>query len=226
MIKAFIFDFDGLIIDSEMACYQTWLEIYQRYQVDLPLSKWELVIGSSNHAFDPIAFLAETGKVEIDGEAILAEHANKYREKTKKLPVLPGVLHYLKWAKNNHIKTALASSSTHTWVISHLKDLGIDHLFDLIRTSEDVENVKPSPDLFLSVKSNLQLNDFEAVVFEDSLNGILAANASNFHTIAVPNDLTKKMDLSAANFILNTLNATEPQNLVKILETNLKNDSN
>lgn len=222
MIKAFIFDFDGLIIDTETATYQSWEEIYKTYNINLPLSKWELIIGTSNHAFDPLEYLAEQTSINLDKPEILSRYENNLRDQTRSLSILPGVLRYLTWAKKNLLTIALASSSSNSWVTSNLKRLGIDNMFDVIRTSDDVENVKPNPELFLSVKTHLNIEDYEAVVFEDSQNGVIAANKARFFTIAVPNAMTKNMDFSVANFILNSLDAVAPQNLVKILENNLK----
>lgn len=215
MIKAFIFDFDGLIIDTESVVYQSWLEIYKTYNVDLPLSKWESIIGSSNNTFDPFEYLDQHTKLNINQPSLLSRFEKTLQEKTRSLPMLPGVVTYLKWAKKNNLFIGLASSSTRMWVSSHLNELGIETMFDIIRTSEDVNNVKPFPDLYLSVKKFLCLDDYEAVVFEDSRNGIIAANKAKFFTIAVPNAMTRNMDLSAANFILNTLSAVDPENLVK-----------
>ena len=222
MIKAFIFDFDGLILDTETATYQLWVDIYEQYNIELPLSKWELIIGSSNHAFDPLDYLADHASVNLDKQDIMSRFEKSLLEKTRFLPVLPGIMTYLNWARRNHLSIALASSSSKLWVTTHLKLLEIDKMFDVIRGSDDVEKVKPDPELFLSVKTYLDLDDYEAIVFEDSRNGIIAANKAGFFTIAVPNTITKKMDFSVADLVLNSLDAVEPKNLVKILENNLK----
>ena len=222
MIKAFIFDFDGLIIDTEIACYQAWVEQFQIFNVELPLSEWELTIGSSNEAFNPVEYLHFHSKKNFDKQKLILDHMKSYREKTRTLPLLPGVKNYLNWALENNFKIGLASSSPKNWVLPHLLDLEIIDFFNIIKTSDDVNYVKPCPDLFLLVKQGLNLEDFEAVVFEDSRNGIIAANLANLFTVAVPNQLTKKIDLSEANLLVNSLNAIEPQNLVKILETTLK----
>jgi HAD superfamily hydrolase (TIGR01509 family) len=222
MIKAFIFDFDGLIIDTENACLQSWLEQYQKYNIKLPLSKWELTIGTSNEAFDPLEYLYESTNKSFDKQKLLSDQKKSYLQKTRLLPLLPGIMNYLIWAKQNNIKIGLASSSTKAWVVPHLLDLKILPFFNVIMTADDVKNVKPNPELFLSVKNNLKILDFEAVVFEDSQNGIIAGNLANLFTIAVPNSLTKNLDLSEAYFTLNSLDIITPQNLVKILETGLK----
>jgi len=223
MIKTFIFDFDGLIIDTELICYQTWVDIYQLFQAFLPLEEWIVCVGTSDEAFDPIGYLKQITKNDnLDGKKISKMHDNEFRKRTRNLLIKPGVLDYLEWAKNNQFNIALASSADQDWVISHLENLRILQYFDLIKTNNDVEKVKPDPELFLSIKSSLQLNDFDAVIFEDSKHGIDASLASNLYTVAVPNELTKNLDLSAAHLIINGLDSITPPKLLKSLENKLK----
>ncbi len=218
MIKAFIFDFDGLILDTEDACYQAWQEIYKKFGASLPLDKWLLCIGTSDDACDPIGILASATNFQIDHAEIRADHSKRYREKTRLLTPKAGVIEFLKWAKSNGFQTAIASSSIRNWVESHLQDLGIRYLFDIVLTKDDVSTVKPNPELFISAKSKLNLLDYEAVIFEDSYNGIVAGNQANLYTVAIPNRMTKNMDFSAANLVLKSLNAITPLNLLKTLE--------
>ncbi len=223
MINTFIFDFDGLILDTELACYQTWVDIYKTYNAILPLEEWIVCVGTSDEEFDPIGYLKRiTNNTTLNGKEILLAHDRENRKRTSNLPIKPGVLDYLDWARKNHFNIAIASSANKEWVISHLENLKITHYFDLIRTNDDVENVKPDPELYYSIKSSFQINDFEAVIFEDSLHGLNAGLASNLFTVAVPNELTKNLDLSAAHLIITGLDAIAPSKLLKTLENNLK----
>lgn len=223
MINTFIFDFDGLILDTELACYQTWVDIFKTYHANLPLEEWIICVGSTEEAFDPIKYLKQITKIKsLAANEILHLHDKEYRKRTGKLEIKPGVLDYLEWARKNQYNIAIASSSDKDWVISHLENLKIIQYFDLIKTSNDVVNVKPDPELFLSVKKYFRINDFEAVIFEDSLHGINAGLASNLFTVAVPNELTKNSDLSAAHLIITGLDAIAPAKLLKTLENKLK----
>lgn len=223
MINTFIFDFDGLILDTELACYQTWVDIYKTFNANLPLEEWIVCVGTTDEAFDPIKYLKQISKIEpLDANEILHLHGKEYRKRTSILDIKPGILDYLEWARKNQFNIAIASSSDKDWVISHLENLKIIQYFDLIRTNNDVEKVKPDPELYHSVKKYFRLNDFEAIIFEDSLHGINAGLASNLFTIAVPNELTKNSDLSAAHLIITGLDAIPPSKLLRTLENKLK----
>lgn len=223
MINTFIFDFDGLILDTELACYQTWVDIYKSYHAVLPLEEWIVCVGTSDEEFDPIVYLKRiTNNATLNGKEILLAHDREYRNRTRNLAIKPGVMDYLEWARKNHFNLAIASSAKKAWVITHLENLKIIHYFDLIRTNSDVEKVKPDPELYFSIKSSFQINDFEAVIFEDSLHGINAGLASKLFTVAVPNELTKNLDLSAAHLTITGLDAITPLKLLKTLENNLK----
>ncbi len=218
MIKAFIFDFDGLILDTETACYDAWQEIYAAYGTSLPLEKWLLCIGTSDDVCDPLGILSAATGLEIDQLAVRKTHAKSYRAKTRLLPLKPGILDYLKWARANGFRTAIASSSARAWVVPHLEETGILSYFDVVRTKDEVKAVKPDPELFLSAKSMLNLADYEAVIFEDSYNGIISGNLAKLYTVAIPNTMTKNMDLSAADRIISGLDTISPPNLLRMLE--------
>ncbi len=218
MIKAFIFDFDGLILDTETACYDAWQEIYAAYGTILPLEKWLLCIGTSDDVCDPLGLLSAATGLDIDQQVVRKTHAQSYRAKTRLLPLKPGILDYLQWARANDIRTAIASSSSRAWVVPHLEETGILPYFDVVRTKDEVKAVKPDPELFLSAKSMLNLADYEAVIFEDSYNGIIAGNLAKLFTVAIPNPMTKNMDLSAADRIISGLDTISPPNLLKMLE--------
>lgn len=219
MIKAFIFDFDGLIINTEDACYEAWQEIFLGFGTSMPLKEWMKCIGTTDDVCDPLGLLERLSGKQVDKNSIRAEHSRQYHSKTESMPINPGILTYLEWAKSNNMKLAVASSSSRDWVLPHLENHGLLPFFDLIRTKNDVIHVKPNPELFLTTKNLLSLEDYEAVIFEDSYNGIIAGNLARLYTVAIPNLMTKKMDFSAANLILPSLDAVSPSKLLKMLET-------
>ncbi|PKO18306.1 MAG: hypothetical protein CVU39_02385 [Chloroflexi bacterium HGW-Chloroflexi-10] len=219
MIKAFIFDFDGLMVDTEIACYQAWLDIYGQFNADLPFLEYSKCIGTSELAFDPFNYLIDKTGKNLDRINTYQLHQRAYRAVTKKLPLMPGIQNYLDWAKSNQIKLAVASSSNRNWVLSHLSDLGVLPYFNAIMTSDDVHNVKPDPELFLKAAQAIGISSYEALIFEDSQNGIKAATLAHQFAIAIPNQLTKQMDLSGADLILTGLNNIQPEQLVKIFQS-------
>src|SRR5260370_40757988 len=100
------------------------------------------------------------------------------------------------------MKVGVASSSSRDWVHGHLERLGILDLFDCLCSRDDVEHVKPAPDLYLAVLACLGVNAYEAVALEDSPNGILSAQHAGLRCVAVPNPITADLDLSEARLEL------------------------
>lgn len=208
MIRAIIFDFDGLILDTELPEYQAWQEIYHEHGSSLPLSLWVSTIGThaSEHGFDPVRFLEnQIGQQSGDGDALWAQHKERSTELIAMQPVLPGVEAWIGEARRLGIRLAVASSSPRAWVHGHLCRLGLLQQFDAIRTSEDVSRTKPAPDLFLAALEALGVEPSEAVVIEDSPNGVTAAKRAGIFAIAVPNDLTRQLDLSRADLTVSSL---------------------
>jgi HAD superfamily hydrolase (TIGR01509 family) len=124
-------------------------------------------------------------------------------------PILPGVLDYLNGAKSRGFRLGIASNSSHRHVDGHLNRLGLLGLFDLIRCRDDVLRTKPAPDLYLAVLANFGCGPAEAIAFEDSAPGAVAARSAGLWTVAVPNPSTQQHDFSAAHLVVASL-ATQP----------------
>ena len=131
---------------------------------------------------------------------------------------LPGVVDYLNDAKRLGLKLAIASSSDRNWVNTHAKRIGVFDYFDRVITSEDVAigRIKPNPDLFLTALNRLQVQKEAAIVFEDSPNGVKAANRAGIFVVAVPNSVTAKLSMQGANMILSSLSE---MSLSQLLDT-------
>jgi HAD superfamily hydrolase (TIGR01509 family) len=208
MIKALIFDFDGLILDTETPDYQIWQSIYQEHGFDLPYEEWGKIVGGSGHLqFDAAEHLALLTQGRLDSVILRTHHQLEYRAAIAHESVLPGVLDYIHEAKRLGLKLAIASSSPHSWVDNHARRLGIFHYFDKVICSDDVGvgRVKPNPDLFLLALEQLQVQKEAAVIFEDSPNGVLAANRAGIFVVAVPNSVTALLVIEGANLILRSL---------------------
>ena len=137
MIKALIFDFDGLIVETEGPIYQSWLEVYQSYGFEIALDRWVTIIGTSEGSFDPYQELERLAGKKLDWEAIDPRRRQREYELVCQQPVLPGVRQLLTEGRANGIKIGLASSSPASWVTGHLKRLNLLDSFDVIRTRED-----------------------------------------------------------------------------------------
>ena len=193
MIKAVIFDFDGLIIDTETPWYEAYKEVFSSYHIELPVEIWAECIGTTFHVFNPMDYLEERLGRAVDRDEIKKETKTRYSDKMKGQNVRPGVVNYLKEAKNEGLRIGLASSSTRNWVESYLSEHELNQYFEVINTSDDVSKVKPDPELYINTMTSLQVEGNETVVFEDSLNGLRAAKAAGAHCVIVPNQVTAFM---------------------------------
>lgn len=205
-VKALIFDFDGLVLDTETPEYTALNTVYIEYGHKLPVEMYGLVVGSQyNQEFEPVAHLrALTGK-PVDANAFWKKVNYHRMELINKSPLLPGIEAYVREGKARGLKLAIASSSPHAWVDGHLKRLGLFHYFDVIKCSDDVVNIKPAPDLFLAALNALQLKADEAVIFEDSANGVVAARAAGIRVIVIPNPITRHMKFEGETLRLRSL---------------------
>ena len=214
-IRALVFDFDGLIVDTEGPIFRAWQRIYHEHGQELPREQWLTIIGTSTGPFDPLLDLRERTGEPLDRDELDALERLYYREATAMQQLLPGVERYLAEARRLGLKTAVASSSKSTWVIDHLERFGIHEHFDAILCREDVSRTKPDPELYQKALERLSVSAAETIAFEDSANGIRAAKAAGLFCVAVPNPLTSDLDLSEADFQLTSLEALSPQALVE-----------
>ena len=217
MIRALVFDFDGLILETETPAYETWADIYREHGHELPLDRWFDYIGREGGFFDAADHLAALVGEGFDREAARARRDARKTELIAALDVMVGVREYVRDAKRLGLRLAVASSSSRAWVLGHLERLGIGAEWDAVRTREDVARTKPAPDLYLAAVRALGVAPHEAVAFEDSVNGIAAAKAAGLLCVAVPNALTAGMDLSQADVRLGSLAETPLERLLAVL---------
>jgi len=221
-IRGLIFDFDGLILETEGPIYQSWQEIYQSFGFHLELETWATIIGTTSTHFDPLDELeSRLGRHLENRQALTERQLAREGELISNQPIRPGVKEYLQDARRIGLKTGLASSSSCKWVTGHLKRLGLAGYFDCIRGSDDVPQVKPDPDLYLAVLAELDLQPEEAIAFEDSPNGILAAKKAGLFCVAIPNGLTSRLLLDHADLRLNSLDEVPLKDLLLKLITDL-----
>jgi len=219
-IRAIVFDFDGLILDTEEPVYRSWLEVYEAHGETLPFERWVQIVGSTTTEFHPQRHLEERlgrplsqevvdGRIGRRTELILAQQ------------VLPGILQYIEDATAFGLKLGVASSSTRDWVSGHLERLGILGRFDCLRCRDDVNRAKPAPDLYIAVLDCLGVSASEAFAIEDSPNGVIAAKQAGMLCVAIPNSITAKLDLSQADVVLRSLSDLPLRNLLQRLDAGL-----
>lgn len=205
MIKAIIFDFDGLILDTETPIFTAWREVYHKHGCALSLDEYAGCLGSDHHAFNPYEDLEAKAKTTPDWDAIRPELVQMYRKLIDENDALPGIRRLIRQAIEQDLRLAVASSSNKDWVTGHLTRLGLFDSFELFRTREDVENLKPAPDLFTAALDGLGVEPEEAFILEDSPNGVLAAKRAGVFCVAVPNTLTRNLPLNEPDLVVSSL---------------------
>jgi HAD superfamily hydrolase (TIGR01509 family) len=197
-MKLIVFDFDGLILDTEVPVYDAWQELYGEHGHALPFEMWAQCIGTAD-AFDPCVDLAERVGRALDAEGLRHRHRVRTDALIAEQLVLPGVIERLDEARDLGLALGVASSSSRWWVEGHLERLGLRGRFHAIRCAGDVPRVKPDPALYHAVLEATGVKAEDAIAFEDSPNGVLAAKRAGLTCVAVPNALTARLDLGAAD---------------------------
>ncbi|MCB1095687.1 MAG: HAD-IA family hydrolase [Verrucomicrobiae bacterium] len=204
-VKALIFDFDGLIVDTETSIYTAWKELYASQGQELSLSDYVRCVGSTFAQYNPQSVLEERCEHTIEWEPLLEIKDARIRVLLEGQPALPGVEQLLQSADEHGIPCAVASSSEASWVKPWLTKLGLLDAFVSISTRCQGHTPKPAPDLFLSAAKELNVSPADALVFEDSFNGLAAAVAAGVPCWIVPNMVTEGSDFSAAHRVLRSL---------------------
>lgn len=219
MIKGVVFDFDGLILDTELPVFRAWQQIFAKYGQKLTLDGWVDYIGRSPDSFDPCDDLERLLGKPVDREAIRAEHQQREASLILAEEVLPGVVDLIEQARDRNLRLGIASSSERAWVIGHLAYLGLGNVFETIRCSDDVEHTKPAADLYLAVLAAWGLVPSEAFALEDSPHGVSAAKAAGMFCIAVPNEMTNNLSFDHADLVLSSLAGVSLEELLRKLRS-------
>ncbi len=205
VIKALIFDFDGLILDTESPDLQSWMEIYSEYGVSFPAASWMTAVGGSRDLFDPYKHLESQLNHSISIDEIRAKRRRRDNELVLAQIPLPGVEEYIDDASARGLMLAVASSASRDWVIPHLSRIGLLCRFQCVKCGDDVNHTKPDPELYEVVLVELGVQASEAIAFEDSPNGIGAAGQAGVYCVAVPNTVTSQLSLNQADLRIESL---------------------
>jgi HAD superfamily hydrolase (TIGR01509 family) len=210
MIRALIFDFDGLILDTETSVIEAYGDVHRSHGIPFDRPLFARSVGHADYAFDPWRGFGQDAK----RPGLEAERRAFNRVRDLELRVLPGVLPLIEEARAAGLKVGLASNSGHAHVEGHMNRLGIRGLFDRIGCREDVRSPKPEPDLYRFVINELGFRPHEAVAFEDSHTGSLAAHRAGLWVVAVPNVSTAHHDFSHVHLRVPSLADCSLQGLV------------
>ena len=204
-ISAVLFDFDGVLVDTEWAIYDAWHRTFISNGHPLPLEIYTQCIGSDFATWSPKTHLEELTGSAFDWHDLDARRQEEIVRDLAGEGPMPGAVALLESLKAKGTRTAVVSSSSHHWVDGWLEKLGLTHWFETVVCRGDAERIKPAPDLYLEAVKRLDLAPDECLVIEDSLNGIKAANAAGIPVWAVPNRVTACLDFSLATRVFGSL---------------------
>lgn len=206
MVKAVIFDMDGLMIDSERVTFEGYKKVMESMGYIITEEFYKTVLGITVREGGE-KFRKKYGE-NFPFEKILAQ-VHKYMENvfdTEGVPVKKGLLHLLQFLKKNNYKTVVATSSDRKRVDKILKNAKLDDYFDASICGDEVICGKPNPEVFLRACEKIGIMPEEALVLEDSEAGIMAANAGKIKVICIPDMKYPKCNIAKLAYkIMNDL---------------------
>jgi HAD superfamily hydrolase (TIGR01509 family) len=204
-VRALLFDFDGLIVDTESPSLAAWRRVYEQHGQELTLDCWSAAIGTVG-GFDPFAHLESLVGSPLERDRLHARRLEHELTLVEAEELRPGVAEYLAGAEQLDLRKAIVSSGSRDWIDSHLRRLERLYGWDAIVTADgDVARAKPSPTLYLEALDLLEVDAVEAIAFEDSPNGIRAAKTAGLYCVGVPNAVTAALGLDEADLVVDSL---------------------
>ncbi len=196
---AVLFDFDGVLVDTEWAIYQAWLKTFQAHGHDLPLDIYTRCIGSDFATWSPKTHLEDLSGLDFDWHDLDTRRQETIMAELVGEQTMTGTLPLLEKLRTSGIRRAVVSSSSHHWVDGWLNKLAFAHYFELVICRGDAAKIKPAPDLYLEAAKRLGLAPQDCLVIEDSLNGMHAAKAAGMTVWIVPNRVTSGLNFTPAD---------------------------
>ncbi len=219
MIRALIFDFDGLIVDTETPALQSWQEIFSEHGQELTMDWWAQFVGRGESAGTAVYLEQLVGRT-LDAEALTARRRARHVEMVEAQPILPGIEERIADAQRLGLKLGVASSSPRKWVGGHLERIGLLPRFHAIRCRDDSDVLvgKPDPAVYLAALRALDVAPNEAIAFEDSPRGVEAAVRARIFTVAIPNDITRRMGDAGAGLKLASMADMSLEEMIQAAE--------
>jgi HAD superfamily hydrolase (TIGR01509 family) len=220
-VRALVFDFDGLILDTETSLYTATAAVFDDHGLHLDAGWWATeILGTAEHPHWTEILAERLGRPLDDAEALIAARNLRYHEALALEAVRPGVVELLGEAFAAGIPCAVASSSPREWVEGHLERLGLAGWFVAVRTRDDVApgRTKPAPDLFTAACAAAGAEPHRCVALEDSPNGIAAAKAAGMKVVGVAAGLTAELSLERADLVVPSLADVTLEGLVALID--------
>jgi HAD superfamily hydrolase (TIGR01509 family) len=206
ILAALVFDFDGLIVDTENPGFISWEEVYQEFGATLSIDDWRHATGYVG-GFDPAIHLEQILGRRLDWSQLMPKREARNWELTLQAKVLPGIEQLFLSARERRLRVGVASNSENGWVEGGLRRLGLRDYVDTVVSRDMVMNPKPAPDIYLKTVQTLQVEPSHAVALEDSEPGCRAAKRAGLKAVAIPNRFSERQDLTIADLIVKS--ATE-----------------
>jgi len=219
MIRGIVFDFDGLILETERPQYEAWRDVFVSFGRELPVRAWLDVMGKPVRIdLFPKQLARELGR-SLDIDAVIEQYRQAVAERLDSQPIQPGVVRVIQDARALGLKLAVASGSTHRWVDGHLTRLGLAQYFDHTTCCEDTAKHKPDPDPYLHACRALGVPAGSALALEDSALGVVAAKAAGMWAVAVPTGMTADQRFDHADLVVDSLDQMTLGEIIEKLES-------
>ena len=202
MVSGILFDMDGVLIDSERQSNEGWLWAAEQLGVDMPM--WLIDSFKGAPAELCCKFFDDYYKGAIDyweAKELRTQHVYKIRE-TEGIPVKKGVKDIFEYIRNNGLKCAVATSTRRESAEKTLHEIGVWDYLDAVVYGDEVEHGKPEPDIFLRAAKAIGVNPSEAVVVEDSINGIKAGYAADMRVVHIPDTIAIDDDIRKLTYMV------------------------
>lgn len=200
-----LFDFDGILVDTEWAIYQAWCRCYEAEACELPLSLYTRCIGSDFATWSPKLHLQELTRKSFDWTALDAERQREIVHELTDEGLMDGVPELIETLRSQDLSLGVVSSSSHHWVDGWLEQLSIRDHFTHVVCRGDAPRIKPAPDLWLEAAQRFAVHPAQCLAIEDSHNGLVSAQAAGMPVWVVPNRVTSVLDFSLAEACFDSL---------------------
>ncbi|GAB3431677.1 HAD family hydrolase [Flindersiella endophytica] len=211
-----IFDFDGLLMDTESTMVESWRAEWARHGLELDLSTFWPGHGGdvTEHRYTQLASRVGPGFDLAASRAWRIAYRDRLHEE---LDLCAGMRDWIQAAQERGLRLAIASSSPREWVRAHLSRVGALSWFDVLATGDEVDGHKPDPGVYELALRRLEVKSAAAVAVEDTPHGVAAAQGAGLATVAIPNPYIAPADLAAADLILTSAAELSFQAVLQLL---------
>ena len=203
--RGIIFDFDGVIVDTEWAIYQSWVHLFAREGQEISIETYSPCLGAGYSHWNPGDYLEQLTGKHYDWEQETPLRQARLEADLERMGMMVGMRELMDFCHAEGIGMTVASSSSRRWVAGWLQRLGIEQEFCGVFCRTDGYPVKPDPALFLAAQQCLGLAAEDCLIVEDSANGVRAATNAAIPCVAVPNRMTTSSDFSLATYRVSSL---------------------